>query len=158
MYIVCFQSPTPTPPLFLFVDSEWKNHINFLQGLYSSVVVVGGNSLLSGFTDRLTKDLSHKTPPVSLVRWSITWHAHDQAPFSTVEHSCEAGSECQSHWEEIQLLDWWLHPCLISEFKAGILYLHVANTFTVYTLFSTISWSCMHILLWWHFQGLLCLF
>ena len=38
-----------------------------MQGLYSSVVVVGGNSLLNGFTDRLTKDLSQKTPPVSLV-------------------------------------------------------------------------------------------
>ena len=38
------------------------------QGLYSSVVVVGGNSLLSGFTDRLTKDLSQKTPPVSKIQ------------------------------------------------------------------------------------------
>ena len=28
-------------------------------------MVVGGNSLLNGFTDRLTKDLSQKTPPVS---------------------------------------------------------------------------------------------
>ena len=34
------------------------------QGLYSSVVVVGGNSLLSGFTERLNRELSHRTPPV----------------------------------------------------------------------------------------------
>ena len=41
-----------------------------MQGLYSSVVVVGGNSLLNGFTDRLTKELSQKTPPVSAYRIS----------------------------------------------------------------------------------------
>jgi len=34
------------------------------QGLYSSVVVVGGNSLLSGFTERLNRELSHRTTPV----------------------------------------------------------------------------------------------
>ena len=28
-------------------------------------MVVGGNSLLSGFTERLNRDLSHRTPPVS---------------------------------------------------------------------------------------------
>ena len=36
----------------------------FTQGLYSSVVVVGGNSLLNGFTERLNRELSHRTPPV----------------------------------------------------------------------------------------------
>lgn len=30
--------------------------------LYSSVVIAGGNSLLTGFTDRLQRDLQHKTP------------------------------------------------------------------------------------------------
>ena len=38
--------------------------IVFTQGLYSSVVVVGGNSLLNGFTERLNRELSHRTPPV----------------------------------------------------------------------------------------------
>lgn len=32
-------------------------------GLYSSVIVTGGNTLLQGFTDRLTTELSNKTPP-----------------------------------------------------------------------------------------------
>ena len=36
----------------------------FTQGLYSSVVVVGGNSLMNGFTERLNRELSHRTPPV----------------------------------------------------------------------------------------------
>ena len=35
------------------------------QSLYNSVIVVGGNSLMQGFTDRLNRDLSAKTPPVS---------------------------------------------------------------------------------------------
>ena len=73
----------------------------FVQGLYSSVVVVGGNSLLNGFTDRLTKELSQKTPPVS---------AHPVSPaastnlinvqflivsslFHYTEHPCEASPE-----------------------------------------------------------------
>ncbi|GAA51485.1 actin-like protein 6A [Clonorchis sinensis] len=32
--------------------------------LYSNVVVVGGTSLITGFTDRLQRDLNMKTPPV----------------------------------------------------------------------------------------------
>ncbi|CAG2244005.1 ACTL6B [Mytilus edulis] len=35
------------------------------RSLYSSVIVTGGNTLLQGFTDRLNRDLSTKTPPVS---------------------------------------------------------------------------------------------
>lgn len=34
------------------------------QGLYGSVVVTGGNTLIQGFTDRLNRELSQKTPPV----------------------------------------------------------------------------------------------
>ncbi|KAL5006993.1 hypothetical protein ScPMuIL_015799 [Solemya velum] len=37
--------------------------IDVRPSLYSSVIVVGGNSLLQGFTDRLNRDLSTKTPP-----------------------------------------------------------------------------------------------
>ena len=39
-----------------------------LQSLYSSVITVGGNTLINGFIDRLTRDLSSKTPPVSDAR------------------------------------------------------------------------------------------
>lgn len=35
-----------------------------LQSLYGSIICVGGNTLLQGFTDRLNRDLSTKTPPV----------------------------------------------------------------------------------------------
>ena len=38
----------------------------YFQSLYSSVIVCGGNTLLNGFTDRLNRDLSNKTPPVSV--------------------------------------------------------------------------------------------
>uniref|UniRef100_A0AAZ3RHY5 Actin-like 6A n=1 Tax=Oncorhynchus tshawytscha TaxID=74940 RepID=A0AAZ3RHY5_ONCTS len=38
--------------------------IDIRPGLYGSVVVTGGNTLISGFTDRLTRELSQKTPPV----------------------------------------------------------------------------------------------
>jgi hypothetical protein len=34
--------------------------------------VAGGNTLLQGFTDRLNKDLSTKTPPVSLLYLHLT--------------------------------------------------------------------------------------
>lgn len=37
--------------------------IDIRPSLYSSVIVTGGNTLLQGFTDRLNRDLSSKTPP-----------------------------------------------------------------------------------------------
>lgn len=37
--------------------------IDIRPSLYGSVICVGGNSLLQGFTDRLNRDLSTKTPP-----------------------------------------------------------------------------------------------
>ncbi|CAM9752092.1 actin-like protein 6B [Lethenteron reissneri] len=37
--------------------------IDIRPGLYGSVIVSGGNTLLQGFTDRLNRDLSQKTPP-----------------------------------------------------------------------------------------------
>ncbi len=40
---------------------------NALKSLYNNVVIVGGNSLLLGFTDRLQRDLSLKNPTVG---WS----------------------------------------------------------------------------------------
>ncbi|XP_054162103.1 actin-like protein 6A isoform X1 [Oppia nitens] len=37
--------------------------IDIRPSLYGSVIVTGGNTLIQGFTDRLTRDLSTKTPP-----------------------------------------------------------------------------------------------
>jgi len=37
--------------------------IDIRPSLYNSVIVVGGNTLLNGFTERLTRDLNAKTPP-----------------------------------------------------------------------------------------------
>jgi len=37
--------------------------IDIRPGLYGSVVVTGGNTLIQGFTDRLNRELSQKTPP-----------------------------------------------------------------------------------------------
>ena len=62
-------------------------------------MVVGGNSLLSGFTDRLTKDLSQKTPPVSFESGGRSHDVHMIRVLSSiiVEYPCEVGSERQSH-------------------------------------------------------------
>uniref|UniRef100_A0A8C9U0P0 Actin-like 6A n=1 Tax=Scleropages formosus TaxID=113540 RepID=A0A8C9U0P0_SCLFO len=40
--------------------------IDIRPGLYGSVVVTGGNTLIQGFTDRLNRELSQKTPPFAL--------------------------------------------------------------------------------------------
>ncbi|KAK1796757.1 hypothetical protein P4O66_009771 [Electrophorus voltai] len=37
--------------------------IDIRPGLYGSVIVTGGNTLIQGFTDRLNRELSQKTPP-----------------------------------------------------------------------------------------------
>jgi actin-related protein len=37
--------------------------VDLRPALYGNVIVTGGNSLLNGFTDRLNRDLSIKTPP-----------------------------------------------------------------------------------------------
>uniref|UniRef100_A0AAR2JTE4 Actin-like 6B n=1 Tax=Pygocentrus nattereri TaxID=42514 RepID=A0AAR2JTE4_PYGNA len=39
--------------------------IDIRPGLYGSVIVTGGNTLLQGFTERLNRELSQKAPPVS---------------------------------------------------------------------------------------------
>ena len=40
------------------------------QGLFGSVIVTGGNTLLQGFIERLNRELLSKTPPVSTSRYS----------------------------------------------------------------------------------------
>ena len=39
--------------------------IDIRPQLYGNLIVTGGNTLLQGFNDRLNKELSGKTPPVS---------------------------------------------------------------------------------------------
>lgn len=38
--------------------------VDLRPALYGNVIVTGGNTILNGFTDRLNRDLSTKTPPV----------------------------------------------------------------------------------------------
>lgn len=38
--------------------------IDIRPGLYGSVIVAGGNTLIQSFTDRLNRELSQKTPQV----------------------------------------------------------------------------------------------
>lgn len=49
----------------LLASTYFVNVLFVCQGLYGSVVVTGGNTLIQGFTDRLNRELSQKTPPVS---------------------------------------------------------------------------------------------
>ncbi|XP_059831037.1 actin-like protein 6B isoform X4 [Hypanus sabinus] len=51
--------------------------IDIRPGLYGSVIVTGGNTLLQGFTDRLNRELSQKTPPVSM---RVGWQCQAQSP------------------------------------------------------------------------------
>ena len=44
--------------------------IDIRPALYSSVIVVGGNTLLAGFADRLNRDLGTKIPPVSCLLYA----------------------------------------------------------------------------------------
>lgn len=60
---------------FCMSSVQFKNFVYkflycFCQSLYSSIVAVGGCSLLNGFVDRLSRDLTTKTPPVSLLKYS----------------------------------------------------------------------------------------
>lgn len=49
------------------------------QGLYGSVIVTGGNTLIQGFTDRLNRELSQKTPPVCSTAWICVVHEKKSA-------------------------------------------------------------------------------
>ncbi|VDP67257.1 unnamed protein product [Schistosoma mattheei] len=47
----------------LAVRQAWLIFTDLNVSLYSNIIVVGGNSLITGFTDRLQRDLNIKTPP-----------------------------------------------------------------------------------------------
>ena len=60
--------PKTGQDFFLGFLSEFNvSPFSCLQGLYSSVIVVGGNTLLNGFVDRLNRELLSKTPSVSFL-------------------------------------------------------------------------------------------
>jgi len=46
--------------------------VDIRPGLYSSVIVTGGNTLLQGFTERLNTELSSKTPPSMRLKMNAT--------------------------------------------------------------------------------------
>nr|CAB3219850.1 actin-like protein 6B [Phallusia mammillata] len=46
--------------------------VDIRPGLYNSVIVTGGNTLLQGFTDRLNWELSSKTPPTMRLKVNCT--------------------------------------------------------------------------------------
>lgn len=48
--------------------------IDIRPSLYGSVIVTGGNTLIQGFTDRLNRDLSAKTPPVRILFSCSSYH------------------------------------------------------------------------------------
>jgi actin-related protein len=54
--------------------------IDLRPSLYGSVIVTGGNTLIQGFTDRLTRDLSIKTP--SSMRFKLIAASGPQVKFS----------------------------------------------------------------------------
>uniref|UniRef100_A0A8C7M104 Actin like 6A n=1 Tax=Oncorhynchus mykiss TaxID=8022 RepID=A0A8C7M104_ONCMY len=74
--------------------------IDIRPGLYGSVVVTGGNTLISGFTDRLTRELSQKTPPVSeaLKYFLFTYFVHFLGTFQQMwiskQEYEEGGKQC----------------------------------------------------------------
>lgn len=47
---------------FLAATSAGMCDVDIRPALYSSVVLTGGNSLVQGFSDRLSRDLSSRTP------------------------------------------------------------------------------------------------
>uniref|UniRef100_A0A672Z603 Actin-like 6A n=1 Tax=Sphaeramia orbicularis TaxID=375764 RepID=A0A672Z603_9TELE len=72
--------------------------IDIRPGLYGSVVVTGGNTLIQGFTDRLNRELSQKTPP----------------------HEAEADRQQHHSGAPLQCLDRRLHPGIARNLPADV--------------------------------------
>uniref|UniRef100_I3IZR0 Actin-like 6A n=1 Tax=Oreochromis niloticus TaxID=8128 RepID=I3IZR0_ORENI len=72
--------------------------IDIRPGLYGSVVVTGGNTLIQGFTDRLNRELSQKTPP----------------------YEVEADSQQHYSGAPVQCLDRGLHPGISGNLPADV--------------------------------------
>ncbi|XP_074387658.1 actin-like protein 6B isoform X1 [Zonotrichia albicollis] len=88
--------------------------IDIRPGLYGSVIVTGGNTLLQGFTDRLNRELAQKTPP----RFPVAPSAPSNAPVP--EHAPQAHRQQQHHGAALQPLDRGLHPGLAGHLPADV--------------------------------------
>ena len=78
--------------------------IDIRPSLYGSVIVTGGNTLIQGFSDRLNRDLSAKTPPVSFLGLSTSFNT-----LLSIEHETQSG-QCQwNQRTEIRSVDWRLY-------------------------------------------------
>ncbi|KAH8035332.1 hypothetical protein HPB51_004573 [Rhipicephalus microplus] len=62
--------------------------IDIRPSLYGSVTITGGNTLLQGFTERLNRDLSAKTPPGTFQQMWISKQEYDEGGKSQVERKC----------------------------------------------------------------------
>ena len=62
--------------------------IDIRPGLYGSVIVTGGNTLLQGFTDRLNRELSQKTPPGTFQQMWISKQEYEEGGKQCVERKC----------------------------------------------------------------------
>ena len=125
------------------------------QGLYGSVVVTGGNTLISGFTDRLTRELSQKTPPVSeaLKYFLFTYFVHFLANVPVhsscrclilssllcSEHEAEIDSQQHNGGAQVQCLDRRLHLGITSEFTS----MYTEHSESIQT-----SWLFLHFVTW----------
>ncbi|CAJ0916298.1 unnamed protein product [Ranitomeya imitator] len=59
--------------------------IDIRPGLYGSVIVTGGNTLLQGFNDRLNRELSQKTPPGTFQQMWISKQEYEEGGKQCVE-------------------------------------------------------------------------
>ncbi|KAI2663566.1 Actin-like protein 6A [Labeo rohita] len=62
--------------------------IDIRPGLYGSVVVTGGNTLIQGFTDRLNRELSQKTPPGTFQQMWISKQEYEEGGKQCVDRKC----------------------------------------------------------------------
>ena len=60
-----------------------------MQTLYGNVIVTGGNSLLQGFSDRLNRDLSAKTPQVTSHDSQLISYSKNLVPTPLLELTLE---------------------------------------------------------------------
>lgn len=144
--------------ILTFFSTQVKNEINsktclwidsscvcwcVCQGLYGSVVVSGGNTLIQGFTDRLNRELSQKTPPVRNSRHSKTqmyflgyhWFLFFCSRLWFSEYETEADRQQHHGGASVQRLDRRLHPGIPCEFSWSFIEAFIWY-FCIHTLFS----------------------
>jgi hypothetical protein len=82
--------------------------IDLRPSLYGSVIVTGGNTLIQGFTDRLTRDLSIKTP--SSMRFKLIAASGPQVKFSKFTLSLQIKKDeiLKRQLDKLKLSSWGL--------------------------------------------------